>query len=147
MATLQVPARLEHLADVNTFLHQHLPADYASLQQNLELVAEELLVNVFSYAYPDGTTGKAEVECYETTVDGSPYLCFCVKDWGDAFDPFTEVDAPDLELDTEARPIGGLGIYLIKSLTALQKYTREDNSNVIQIYFAKPTEGNEGADD
>ena len=60
MATLSVPASLEQLANVNTFIHEAIPPAYRPLIPQVELAAEELLVNVFSYAYPDAP-GEAQV--------------------------------------------------------------------------------------
>ena len=64
MATLSVPASLEQLANVNTFIHETIPSSYRPLIPQVELAAEELLVNVFSYAYPD-VPGEAQVACRE----------------------------------------------------------------------------------
>ena len=50
MPQLHVPARLEQLAAVNSFLKDNIPEKFLPLLLNLELVTEELLVNVFSYA-------------------------------------------------------------------------------------------------
>ena len=60
MATLSVPASLEQLANVNAFIHETIPSSYRPLIPQVELAAEELLVNVFSYAYPD-VPGEAQV--------------------------------------------------------------------------------------
>lgn len=138
MPQLHVPARLEQLAAVNEFLNANTPAAFLPVMLNLELVTEELLVNVFSYAYPEGTTGNAEISLHEVFFDGKDMLCFSVKDWGKPFNPFAEVPSPDLTLDTESRPIGGLGIYLIRNVTAHQAYAREDGANRIDVYFALP---------
>lgn len=138
MPQLQLPATLEQLAVVNGFLEANIPGPFRPVLPNVELVAEELLVNVFSYAYPEGETGQAEVALAEVSFDGAPMLCFTVKDWGAPFDPFVEAPAPDLSLDTESRPIGGLGIYLIRSVTAHQSYSREAEANIINVFFALP---------
>ncbi|MBQ9105125.1 MAG: ATP-binding protein [Mailhella sp.] len=138
MPQLNVPARLEHLAVVNEFLAANIPGAFAAVQPNLELVAEELLVNVFSYAYPEGTVGRAEVTLRTVWFDDEKMLCFSVKDWGSPFNPFAEAPAPDLTLDTESRPIGGLGIYLIKNVSAHHAYCLEDGANCIDIFFRLP---------
>ena len=140
MPQLHVPARLEQLDAVNTFLKDNIPEKFLPLLLNLELVTEELLVNVFSYAYPEGVTGNAEIAMREVIFDGKEMLCFSVKDRGAPFNPFAEVAAPDLSLDTESRPIGGLGIYLIRSVTTHQAYSLEDGVNCIDVYFALPEE-------
>jgi len=138
MATLRVPATLEQLDSINTFITQSTPPEFTPLVNNIQLVAEEILVNVFSYAYPDKEMGKAEITCRPVYFDGEPFLCLSVRDWGPPFNPFAEVPVPDLTLDAESRPIGGLGIYLIKSVTAHQAYSRHDDSNLLDMYFALP---------
>ncbi|WP_446424046.1 ATP-binding protein [Mailhella sp.] len=138
MPQLHLPATLEQLAVVNSFLETNVPAAFRAQLPNVELAAEELLVNVFSYAYPEGSEGMAEVGLREVSFDGRAMLCFTVKDWGAPFDPFAEAPAPDLSLDTESRPIGGLGVFLIRSVTAHQAYSREGDANIIDVYFALP---------
>lgn len=138
MPQIKLPATLEQLGPVNEFLSSHTPEAYRGLKANIELVAEELLVNVFSYAYPEGAEGRAEVGLREVSFDGASFLCFSVKDWGTPFDPFEEAESPDLTLDTESRPIGGLGIFLIRSVTAHQAYSRDDGANIIEVYFSPP---------
>ena len=138
MPQLRLPATLEQLVSVNEFLAAHTPEAYRALKSSIELVAEELLVNVFSYAYPEGTEGRAEVGLREVHFDGADLLCFTVKDWGTPFNPFEEAESPDLTLDTESRPIGGLGIFLIRSVSAHQAYSRDEDANIIEVYFAAP---------
>ena len=136
MPQLTLPATLEQLGPINEFLAANTPEEYRNQQANIELVAEELLVNVFSYAYPEGAEGKAEVGLREVHFDGEKLLCFSVTDWGEPFNPFAEAPEPDLTLDTESRPIGGLGIFLIRSVSKHQAYCRDEGANIIEIYFA-----------
>ena len=112
MATLSVPASLEQLANVNAFIHETIPSSYRPLIPQVELAAEELLVNVFSYAYPD-VPGEAQVACREVRLDNVPYFCFKVQDWGAPFDPFLEAPVPDVSLGVDERPVGGRGIHFI----------------------------------
>ena len=138
MPQLKLPATLEQLVPVNEFLAAHTPEAYRAQKSNIELVAEELLVNVFSYAYPEGTEGRAEIGLREVHFDGRGLLCFSVKDWGTPFNPFEEAESPDLTLDTESRPIGGLGIFLIRSVSVHQAYSRDEDANIIEVYFSAP---------
>ena len=130
MATLSVPASLEQLANVNAFIHETIPSSYRPLIPQVELAAEELLVNVFSYAYPD-VPGEAQVACREVRLDNVPYL-------GAPFDPFLEAPVPDVSLGVDERPVGGLGIHLIKSVVAHYTYAYYEQSNIIELYFALP---------
>ena len=132
MPSITVPATLTSLNDAQNYLKAHIPPAFAAQTTNILLVAEELLVNVFSYAYPEETTGKAEIRLEEE--DDS--LIFTVRDWGAPFNPFTEAPAPDLTSDIETRPMGGLGIYLIRKVSDRQTYTYEAGANTITIGFA-----------
>lgn len=137
MPILNVPAHLEHLATVNAFIAEQLPAEYVALIMQVELAAEELLVNVFSYAYPN-ETGKAEVGCRMVHFDGEDFFCFSVQDWGPPFNPFIEAPEPDITLGIEERPIGGLGIHLIKTMVSHYSYSSSEGSNFIELFFALP---------
>lgn len=137
MPTLTVPARIENLLPTKEYLQSAIPPAFAAQTSNVLLVVEELLVNVFSYAYPEGTEGMASVSLETETVNGAEKLLFTVRDWGAAFNPFEEVPEPDLTLDIESRPMGGLGIYLIKQVSEAQSWTYEEGSNVIRIRFGE----------
>lgn len=39
-----------------------------------------------------------------------------LRDDAPKFDPFTEVTEPDLNLDIEDRPLGGLGVHIVKNM-------------------------------
>lgn len=138
MPSLTVPASLEQLARVHAYIREHVPCEYEEVLGHVLLAAEELLVNIFTYAY-QGAHGPAEVDCRLVQRDGQKFLCFMVKDWGPAFDPFHEAPAPDLDRTIDDRPIGGLGIHLIKTLATHVSYTRLHDANVVELYFAKST--------
>lgn len=137
MTALTVPARIEELDTVNAFLESRIPPDFRDIVPHVRLAAEELLVNVFSYAY-DGGPGEARVECRPVRLDGRDVLFFSVTDWGRPFDPFDEAPTPELDLDADHRPIGGLGVHLVKSVSARHEYRYCDGANIVELYFAKP---------
>lgn len=91
----------------------------------LDLLIEEILVNICRYSYPEGAPGTVVVtysilELGELTVE--------VGDQGVEFDPL-KVTPPDLTLDLAQRPVGGLGIWLLKSLARSLSYRREHGWN------------------
>ena len=137
MPTIVVPAKMDHLDDAKDYLKKAIPPAYAQQTANVILVAEELLVNVFSYAYPAGAEGEAEISISLVENDGEEMLQFTVRDWGEPFNPFEEAPVPDLTLDIEGRPIGGLGIFLIKQVSQKQCWTYEDGTNYIRILFGR----------
>jgi anti-sigma regulatory factor (Ser/Thr protein kinase) len=93
----------------------------------LELVLEEIFLNVVSHAYGEGGTGTAEVS-YSAPEPGA--LEVQVVDYGPPFNPLEEAD-PDLNLTLAERPIGGLGLFLIKAISASVSYSRVGDSNVL----------------
>lgn len=139
MPTITVPARLESLETAKRYLRTAIPPEFAAQTTNVLLVAEELLVNVFSYAYPEGEEGKAEVSIEVETIAGEEKLVFCVRDWGGKFNPFEEAPVPDINAPLEERPMGGLGIFLIRQVSEAQSWRYESGANCIRILFGKTT--------
>lgn len=99
-----------------------------SLTMSLNLAIEEAVVNVMEYAYPEGQTGNVEIE---VTAD-QEWMTFVITDTGIAFDPTKKEDA-DTTLSAEERPIGGLGIFLVRQLMDVIDYKREGNKNVLTL--------------
>ena len=101
---------------------------------NLNLSLDELITNIVSYGYQD--TDEHEIRITLTERDES--LAVVVEDDGMAFDPFTAAPVPNLEADLEERPIGGLGVYFVKTLMDEVAYERVDNSNRITLIQRTP---------
>lgn len=105
--------------------------------RRINLVLEEALVNVVNYAYPQGEAG--EIELAVNYDRDSANLTFEISDHGVPFDP-TEAAAPDLEASVEERPIGGLGIFMVRTLSDGVEYRRSGDRNILKITLtiAKP---------
>ena len=99
-----------------------------SLTGRLRLAVEETVVNVMEYAYPQGTTGDVNIRA---TSNGRR-LKFIISDTGIPFNP-TEVTAADTTLSAEERPIGGLGILLVRELMDSINYERINGQNVLTL--------------
>jgi sigma-B regulation protein RsbU (phosphoserine phosphatase) len=108
-------------------LSDDIDLDHAQAM-SLNLALEEAVSNVMLYAYPEGTEGLVEVEA----VILDDRLEFKVSDSGVAFDP-TVARAPDLAADLKDRPIGGLGIFLVKRIMDQVTYTRENGKNILSM--------------
>ncbi len=94
----------------------------------IELAAEEILVNIFHYAYSDNS-GYAQVTC---GLDQEDRLTLAFEDGGIPFDPLSRKD-PDITADIQDRPIGGLGVLLFKELMDDVHYRREGDKNILTI--------------
>jgi serine/threonine-protein kinase RsbW len=91
----------------------------------LDLLIEEIFVNVCCHAYPNNGHGRVTLTY---TVPAPGELSVEVADQGTEFNPLTAA-APDLTLDLENRPIGGLGIVLLKRLASSIDYRRDHDWN------------------
>ena len=99
-----------------------------STTMSLNLALEEAVVNVMSYAYPSGTTGNVNIEA----MANERRLKFIISDWGTPFDPTAEKEV-DTTLSAEERPIGGLGIHLVRQIMDSINYERIDGKNVLTL--------------
>jgi serine/threonine-protein kinase RsbW len=128
---LQLPAALSSLDQFTEFVHVGArQADLAESQLvKLDLVLEELLVNVFRYAYPAGEPGEVAVGY---TVPAPKRLRVDVCDSGRPFNPLENQD-PDVTLSLAARQIGGMGVYLVKTIANSVSYKREHGQNVLSF--------------
>ena len=94
----------------------------------IQLAVEEAAVNVINYAYPEGS------ECDSTlaaSYDGS-VLTLELSDSGVQFDPTLRKD-PDVTAGIQERPVGGLGIFLIKNMMDEVVYQYKDQHNVLTM--------------
>ena len=95
---------------------------------DLRLACEEIVMNVTSYAYPDGSEGYLDVEIAKK----EDRIVICFKDGGKPFNPL-EQKKPDTKLSWIQRSIGGLGIYLVTKTMDNVHYAYVDNQNVFTI--------------
>lgn len=99
-----------------------------NLAMNLNLALEEAVTNVILYAYPDGADGLVDVEA----ILKPHSLEFIITDSGVPFDPTTVPDV-DITLPADERPIGGLGIYLVRQMMDELHYQRIGDKNVLSM--------------
>ncbi len=130
---LELPAKLENLPHFMAFVcEQARQFDFTDKRTlEIELVLEEALVNVIEYAYPTAQPGRLILHL-EGKADGKLHLE--IRDRGISFNPL-ERAAPDLETELMERPVGGLGIFLMKELTDGLSWHRENDENCLSIIF------------
>ena len=107
------------------------------LAPKLRLALEEAVVNVMEYAYPAGSMGEVNIRALS---DGQR-LRLIITDNGIAFNP-TQAATADTTLSAEERPVGGLGILLIRQLMDSINYERIDGKNVLTLTKTLNTEIN-----
>ncbi len=107
---LQTTAELKNLSQIRDFVEVAalgLGFDPEGIH-NLQLAVDEAATNVMLHGY-QGRGGPLEIEVKQAQHD----LLVWLRDEAAPFDP-TTVSPPDLTLPLSQRPIGGLGIHLIR---------------------------------
>jgi len=129
---IRIKNRLDELSRVNQFVEEigeELGLDM-ELQMNLNLVMEEVVVNVISYAYPEGK--EADIELLAESDDKE--LTFVLSDRGKEFDPtMNEINDADMEVNPAERDLGGMGIYIVKNIMNEVTYQRLEGKNLLTM--------------
>lgn len=132
--------------DVKTCKHLAIPENYTQfyswiheackewninneLTNKLDMCAEEIFANITFYAYPD-KHGIFEVEIKKS----NNRISLEFQDKGIAYNPLEKPD-PDINLPPEERPLGGLGIFMVKEMADEISYKRVDDKNILTLKF------------
>ena len=133
MKELKVEATIENLAKVFMFLQESLEnCDVPpKVKRQIKLCVEEIYMNITHYAY-NPQTGPARIGIDVLNGDQPARVVISFADEGKPYDPLSRQD-PDIEADLDARPIGGLGIYLVKTTMDSVAYEHKNGQNVLTI--------------
>ena len=99
-------------------------ADYLA-----NLAIEELVTNCIKHGYDD----KGEHIIEITLKLSANELVLTVTDDGHWFNPL-ELPEPDTHVPVENRPIGGLGIHLLRKMSDRMEYERKGGKNQITLH-------------
>ncbi len=91
-----------------------------------DLALEELVTNIVKYGNTEGN-----VITISLSYDGE-MLEIKIVDSGSEFDP-TTAQAPDLNLPLEERPIGQIGLSMVRNMFDRFEYHRADGKNIIEL--------------
>ncbi len=95
----------------------------------LNLVLDEWLTNLISYAYEPDTRHVIHVVLHA----GDDKVVLEVKDDGTPFNPLTQAPEAPTTGTVEDRPIGGLGLHLLKSLMDEVNYESIEGWNTLRL--------------
>jgi serine/threonine-protein kinase RsbW len=125
----EFPARLTALRETAVFAQAFcerygIGRDHAL---RLTLVIEELFTNTVRHGY--GDESDALIRIALATGEGRVSLLY--EDSAPRYDPLARLSASpsNLAVPLEARPIGGLGLYMLGQLVAGARYAYEEGSN------------------
>jgi len=96
----------------------------------INLVLDEVVTNVIDHGF-EGIAGEPEIRL-TMTLEGDQ-LMIRVEDNGKAFDPL-QAAPPDLDLPLEERPVGGLGIHIVRSVMNTVEYDRRGGRNLLTMH-------------
>ena len=128
--SIVLPNDTQEVPRLNTFVSDMCNSLDAPLNvtAQVQLAVEEAVVNVMDYAYPAGTRGELTVEVQADDEQ----LQFIIRDTGIPFDPTTTPEI-DTTLSAKDRPIGGLGIHLVRQIMDDVQYRRIGEFNVLTL--------------
>ena len=128
--TLNVPNTVEAIRPATEQAEAWLADQRVSFEAMYlaSLTIEELVTNCIKYGYTDSNTHTVEIVF--SVADG--VLTIDVTDDGNPFNPL-EAPGPDFSVAAEQRPIGGLGLHLLRELSDEQRYERRDGTNRLTL--------------
>lgn len=92
----------------------------------LTLVLEEIITNVISYGYEDGSEHEISVRLFWH----DPNMRIEVEDDARPFNPL-KAPPPDMGKPLAERKVGGLGIHLVREMMDELEYRRENDKNLL----------------
>lgn len=131
MKQIKVKADTAELDNVLSFADTILEELGCSVkaQMQIDIAIEEIFVNIAHYAYPEA---EGEAVIYVEPGEGSSSVTITFEDEGIPYDPLQNED-PDITLSAEDRPIGGLGIFMVKKSMDEVSYEYKDGKNRLTI--------------
>ena len=94
----------------------------------VNLSVDELLTNTISYGYNDGNPHRIDIA---VRMDES-VIVVEITDDARPFEP-SEVPQPDTGASLEDRPLGGLGIFLVREMMDSFHYRRSQGHNIVTL--------------
>lgn len=99
-------------------------------RMDIGLVLEEMVANVIFYAYPDHTDASIDIRA----ESNEHRLTFVVSDEGREFDP-TEKAPADMDTNPAERPLGGMGIFIVRNIMDNVSYQRSGGRNYLTMTY------------
>lgn len=130
MAKLSIENKIENLNKLAEFI-ENFGEEHELSPKNifeLNLILDELITNIISYAYEDDSDHAIELDIIKEKDE----LKIQLIDDGKEFNPL-EKEEVKLDEDLDERKIGGLGIHIVKEKTDEIKYKRESNKNILML--------------
>ena len=130
MPRISITNKIENLEKVASFIEQFCNEnnlnDYISF--DLHLVEDEITSNIINYAFDDNLEHIIDISI--ELEAGNVKMQFI--DDGKEFNILKAKEA-NVDLPLEERPIGGLGIFLVKQKMDFINYERKEKKNILTL--------------
>ena len=142
MQKLSIQNKVENLKKVAEFVSGFASdtglADKFTFEMNL--VLDELITNVITYGYSNKEPHIIDIEI--DLIDDE--VVMTISDDGYEFNPLVH-EVQGREATLQEKPVGGLGIFLVKEKTDEFYYRRENGKNIITLkkYIKQKEDKNE----
>ena len=136
MRRLVLNSKLSELDRLSAFARDVGREDGLSKDQifALQICLEEAVTNIIRHG---GSENKGKH--IWVTISPAPLLVACLEDEGSPFDP-TKVPLPQRAGSLEDAQVGGLGVHLMRKITAGMRYERIAGRNRLTLEFASTSE-------
>lgn len=129
MKEIVIDAVIENLTSVLNFLDTEMEEKNinAEIQNNVKIAADEIFINIASYAYAPSTGSvciRVEIINKEIIIE--------FEDSGVKYNPLEKED-PDITSPAIEREIGGLGIFMAKKIMDTVEYQYKNNKNILKM--------------
>ncbi len=126
------PSTQEGIAKASDYLDEVVSnGGIASLSAKLHIILDEICSNIVKHSSASVFEVVIEVDEAASAVK----LVF--TDDGEAYNPLSHTD-PNTSLPADKRPIGGLGLLMVKKMSSSLAYRRENDRNVLTVELAIP---------
>lgn len=123
---LSVKPTMETVPQVAAYVEEHLEKFGVSMKMTMRLlvVVDEIYSNIVRYS----GASQAQIDLMKETDT----LRITFRDNGTPYNPL-DAEEPDVTASAEDRPIGGLGIFMVRKMVDAINYGYSDGQNVLTI--------------
>lgn len=133
--SLRVENKIEELGRISAAVDELAESEDWSpaLTFRVNLVLEEFGINVINYAHDE-----EGIHDFEITLLSEPEtLIIEITDDGVPFNPLEDQATPDTSAPMDERPVGGLGLHLVRAMTEEMRYERQNSRNHSTLVMRK----------
>lgn len=133
--SMKLKPQLDEMRKIENYLNKELKTINASIKEinQFNIVVDEVFSNLVNYS-----------ECKEIKLDiniSDDIVKLVFKDDGSKFNPLEDIKEVDINISSEEREIGGLGIHIVKNIMDEVTYEYKDNKNQLIIVKRRQING------